>query len=159
MIVLPTERQQLLDQFTGFFSRRNNLPDMAMRLALSRNRWKRQLAETEYGRETIIQLVSNPSGKGADRFHPGCLTPAGRDVLTIGHIDDHPKGTDRFPRGTIALKRCQRTNTEVPGHAVWSDEAVLDLMQAVACPSVGLLDRRHHPVTIIGVNEIKVALP
>src|SRR5215831_19381949 len=64
VIVLPTKDQQLLDQFSGFFRPLYDLPDMAMRLVLSRNHRQRQLAEAEYGRETVVQLMRDTAGKG-----------------------------------------------------------------------------------------------
>ncbi len=128
-----------------------------MGLGLSRNQRKRQLAEAEYGRETVIQLVSDTTGKGADRFHPCCLAPPGLDVLMMGHIDDRPECADRL-RGTIAVKRSQRTKTNVPHGAVWSDETELDLIPAIACRNIGSLDRRD-TVPIIGMNEFEIALP
>src|SRR5574338_550934 len=76
VVVLPTEDQELLDQFPGSFRPRYDLSDMAMRLALSRNRRKCQLAEAEYGRETVVQLVRDTAGKGADGFPPRCLSPS-----------------------------------------------------------------------------------
>ena len=56
-------------------------------------------------------------------------------------------------------KRRQSTKTDVPYGAVRSDETMLDLIPTMACLSTSLLDRRGHPVPIIGMNEFKVALP
>src|SRR6187455_727521 len=126
---------------------------MTMRLAFNRNHRKRQLTEAEYRRETVIQLVSDTAGKGADRLPLRGLAPTDHDVLPIGHISDGPERPDRLPCGTIAIKRSQRTKTYVPQGAVWSDETALDLRQAIACRSTGSLDRRNHLVSIIGMNE------
>jgi hypothetical protein len=159
VIVLPTEDQQLLDQFPGLFRPRYDLLDMAMRLALSRNHRKRQLAEAEDGCETVVQLMRDTAGKGADRFPPRSLPTPGFDLLTIGHIDDRPECAGRLPQRIVAIKRSQRTKPDMPHNAVWPDETVLDLRQAIAHHGTSCLDGRAHPVPIIGMNQLEVALP
>jgi hypothetical protein len=159
LVVVPTEGQQLLDQFTGFFTRRDDLSDMTMGLGLSRDQWEGQFAEAEYSRKAIIQLMCDATGKSTDRFNPRRLAPPGVHVLTISYIDDRPECAHRLPQRTIAIKRSHGTKTDMAHSAIGSDKTVLDLIPAIACGITGWLDRRGYPNPIVNVNQFEIALP